>query len=833
MKSLKLRLNALLFATATAVLITGLSAAEKPADPDIERIVLARDGGTDYTIVQANNATEPEKFAAEELAMFLKRVTGAVFSIVKEDSLSDKDAKCIYVGWTDFSASNGIDAESLGEEEWIIRTKGDNLVLTGGRPRGTMYAVYEFLENQIGCHWLDRKTEVIPSKTNLQIGELDIQAKPWFWQRQLHSPTGSPEDHWLFLVRNRNYRYDFKGRAADQFIPQGAFSPVASPRTGIHSFSTFVNGKDWFSSHPEYFSLVSGKRIPALSGAGPGQLCLTNPDVLRLTVSKLREFIRADQAESAMGDQRPPKVYWITQNDVYRAHCECDKCQTIVKREGGESGPLVEFLNAIGKDIEEDFPEILVGTLAYNLTATPPKHLRPRDNVLIGWCDVYSKVDGIRPLSHPLNAQNFGEITGWGKVAPRLAIGDDYWTALSYYKYFPTPYAMVDCVAKDLKLFADQGAESFFAETVDYMDASQQFVPLKFWLGYHLLVDPHQATEPLMKLFMDGYFGEASNAMSSYLRYLRKRIDADAQFKMLRDEPHKLAYLDAPFFRISQTLFDEAEKSVAPDSLEAKHVAVERFTLDGALLYLWPWLERKLPLGKTLPFDRNALTQRYERGWKALVASRYSRIHTQDKNTFNEDGKMLERMLGLFRDPQLPEQFRKLPPRDIADFNWLTFSQIRPRQKFIPDPDAVGGMTATFTERNQIQRAEKGGSVPEVGEAEQHRKPLVFGVGIGKRLDDKRTITLLPDDIPQDGKYHLYPMGPIQVKEGTMVWALEGARLGVNVDRILVDEASDPKANEWEAWISLKLQGPAYVKGSQMPNVAWMDRVILARQNSD
>ena len=35
MKSLTLRLNALLFATASAVLTTGLGAAEKPSDPDI------------------------------------------------------------------------------------------------------------------------------------------------------------------------------------------------------------------------------------------------------------------------------------------------------------------------------------------------------------------------------------------------------------------------------------------------------------------------------------------------------------------------------------------------------------------------------------------------------------------------------------------------------------------------------------------------------------------------------------------------------------------------------------------------------------------------------
>ena len=455
-----------------------------------EMITIARDGKTDYRIVRSNRATEPEKFAVEELATFLKRVTGAEFPVVAEGSLAGDEASRIYVGWTQYAARHDIDTSRLGEEEWVIRTIDDCFVLTGGRPRGTMYAVYEFLEDQIGCHWLDRKTEVIPSKSTLEIGPLNVQAKPWFWQRQLHSPTGTPDDKWRFLIRNKNYRYDFRGRT--DFFPQGAFSRVSSSRTGIHSFSTFLNGKDWFDSHPEYFSLVNGKRLPALSAAGPGQLCLTNPDVLALTVKKLREFIAEDRAEArslalqsraspyhfkdnaALESQatEPPKVYWITQNDVYRAHCECSDCQAIVQREGGESGPLIAFLNAVAEDIEKDYPDVLVGTIAYNLTATPPKQIRPRDNVLIGWCDVYSKCDGIRPLSHPLNSRNCEEIAGWGKVAPRLAIGDDYWTALSYYKYFPTPYAMIDCVASDIKLFADQGAESFFAETPDYMAAS-------------------------------------------------------------------------------------------------------------------------------------------------------------------------------------------------------------------------------------------------------------------------------------------------------------------------------------------------------------------------
>ena len=89
-----------------------------------------------------------------------------------------------------------------------------------------------------------------------------------------------------------------------------------------------------------------------------------------------------------------------------------------------------------------------------------------------------------------------------------------------------------------------------------------------------------------------------------------------------------------------------------------------------------------------------------------------------------------------------------------------------------------------------------------------------------------------PEDIPQDGKYHLYRIGQIRVQEGTTVWALKGARLGVNVDRIFEADADNPAVNTWEAYISLKLQGPAYVRGSRQPNGVWMDRVLLIRSKS-
>ena len=780
-------------------------------------LVLTQDGQSDYVIARAGQATEAELFAARELAEFLQRSTGAALRIVTEDTLTG--ARAIYVGHTEFARKQGIGIAELGEEEWVIRSVKGDLIITGGRPRGTLYGAYEFLERQVGCHWLDRETEVIPSRPSLTLGRLDLRGKPWFWQRWVHSPTGTPDDKWRFMVRNKNYRYDLGGRR--DFFPQGTFHKIQGYPNKVHSFSYYVNAKDWFETHPEYFSLGrNGERLPAYDGAGPGQLCLTNPKVRRLTLGKLREFIARDRTEASGNGCPPPRVYGINQNDKYHAHCQCPACQAIAAREGGESGPLIAFVNAVAEGVEEEYPEVLIGTIAYNLTSTPPRHLKPRGNVLVGWCDVYSKCDGIRPLKHPYNSLNHAEITGWGEVASRLAIGDDYWTSLSYYSHFPTPYSIIECVASDLKLFAELGAESFFAESAEYMEAGQQFVPLKFWLAYQLLVDPRQPVEPLIKTFMDGYYRAAAGRMSEYLKYLRRRIDADAQFKMLRDAPHKLKYLDVDFFVTAERLFGEAESLVEPDSLESNHIRDERFILDGALLFLWPWLERKLAPEASMPFDHETVISRYEKEWRAFVKGRYSRFYTKHELSLNQDGKLLARMTGWFRDPNLPEQFRSLPPRHVADFNWLTFSGIRPRQRFVVDDDAAGGMAAEPAGMSRIEAAEQGAGGTEGGE---DAGALSFGVTGGA------TVTLRPEEAPQDGKYHLYRIGRVRVSEGTTVWALDGKRLGVNVDRLFVPNAEDPQINVWDAHISLKVTGPAYIRGSTKPNGAWMDRVLLVR----
>jgi hypothetical protein len=175
-----------------------------------ETLVLARDGKTPYTLVYAEQATATEKTALEEMRTFLRRVTGAEFPAVAESALAG-DAPGIYVGWTRFAARNGIRPSELGEEEWVIRGAGRNLILSGGQPRGTLYAVYEFLEQQVGCHWLARDTEVVPSRPTLGIAAPDVRAKPYVWMRDIYTtyhtmkPTAEmAKRHAEFLTRNKH-----------------------------------------------------------------------------------------------------------------------------------------------------------------------------------------------------------------------------------------------------------------------------------------------------------------------------------------------------------------------------------------------------------------------------------------------------------------------------------------------------------------------------------------------------------------------------------------------------------------------------------------------------
>ena len=116
-------------------------------------IQISADGVAKCQIMLATEPAPAEQTAAEELAAYLGKITGGQFSVTPE---AEASGPVIYVGPTQFSLTNGVDAAKLGPDEWVIRTVGDDLILAGGRPRGTIYAVYRLLEETLGVHCAPR-----------------------------------------------------------------------------------------------------------------------------------------------------------------------------------------------------------------------------------------------------------------------------------------------------------------------------------------------------------------------------------------------------------------------------------------------------------------------------------------------------------------------------------------------------------------------------------------------------------------------------------------------------------------------------------------------------
>jgi len=110
---------------------------------------LAREGVARSVIIVDPAATATEAFAARELPSHLRQITGAEFS-VQTNTRAPRRAILVGGGNAARQTFAKVPFDALGPEDLVIKTKGNRLLLAGGRPRGTLYAVSRFLQWQCG-----------------------------------------------------------------------------------------------------------------------------------------------------------------------------------------------------------------------------------------------------------------------------------------------------------------------------------------------------------------------------------------------------------------------------------------------------------------------------------------------------------------------------------------------------------------------------------------------------------------------------------------------------------------------------------------------------------
>lgn len=604
-----------------AVLALGLLAASGVARA---QAVLARDGTAALRVVLPHDPIPAERTAARELAEHLERASGARFEIVEEPQ-TGADGPAIFVGPTRFARRTAAAGES-GPEDWRIRTADGSLVLDGGRPRGTLYAVYHFLEDVVGVRWWTPWDSDVPSTPQLVLEPLDLQGAPAFAYRDVHGLEGPPE----FSARNRHNgdrsRLDWSYGGREAYGPPGH----------AHDFYVYVPPEEFSATHPEYFSEIDGER-----DAERGQLCLTNEDVRRIVGERLEANIERAEAEARQRDAPPPTLYPISQMDR-GGGCECERCAAVDRRAHSHAGSLVEFLNDVAGRIARDYPEVLIDTLAYHYTFEAPRGMRLRDNVVVR-LSALQRRDFSKPITHRRHRSYRRAIREWGAITTHLRVWD---YSVTFGEGSELPLPNLKLLAQDFRYYREHGIEGVFIQHDGPVRSDMR--DLKLWVLLKLLEDPYLDVDALVREFTDGYYGAAGESVRAYLALLEQALARRPSHIDYPARPEQYRYLSGRVLREGQQLFDRAEARVAGDPELLRRLRFARMSLDRATLLRWNVALRRSAAADQL--DPRAVARRYWRTANEQIEQRLDE-HRGDVARQRIAKELVEVMTGLGYSP--------------------------------------------------------------------------------------------------------------------------------------------------------------------------------------
>jgi hypothetical protein len=516
---------------------------------------LATDGKAQTVIVLDPAATAAEVHAAQTLASTLKEITGATFEI-ETNTAAPRHAIVVGQGQAAQKLFQDVPFSQLNGEEWIIRTRDERLLLAGGRPRGTLYAVSRFLQDQCGARWWTPWASRIPRHSSLRVPKLDVRAKPAFEYRA---------PYWFDAFDSE---WSWKNLCDSQFSHLSAEQGGAIEYAGfVHTFYPLVPPDKYFAEHPEWYSLVNGHRTNT-----DAQLCTTNP--------KLRDFL-VEQVRHRLRKTPGAGIISVSQNDCF-GPCECADCKALDDAEGSHSGSLIALVNYIAERIAPEFPDVAVDTLAYLYTRKPPRTERPRPNVIVRLCSI--ECNFREPLDQPANAAFGDDLRGWAKCADRLYIWDYVTDFANYIQPHPNWFVL----GPNLRFFQSNHVRGVFEEGA-YHSHGAEMAEMRAWVLAQLMCNPRQDDRALIREFLDGYYGAAGRPIESYLELLHK---ASQGRDLTCYYSTNVSFLDFKTLAEAEKLWQQAEQAVAGDAELLARVRMGHLPLRYVWLVRWDALKK-------------------------------------------------------------------------------------------------------------------------------------------------------------------------------------------------------------------------------------------------
>ena len=496
-------------------------------------ITIIQNNTSEYRIQVPDDADSLEIRAAEELQYYLKKISEVQVPIF--DDKIDENHPCIYIGSFEQNST-----DNLMPEEIAISVYEDDLMIYGGNSKSTLYAVYTFIENYLGCRFYSPEVEFVPVMDKVSIPvDLEYRYTTPITTRTVHSK-----------LYYENHDFADKRKTTDEAFPRYV------PDARVHTFHRFMPGDEYYASNPEYYALRNGRRITT-------QLCLTNPDVFRIVNEKVAMMLK---------EYPEAEVISVSQDDNQQ-YCECNNCREIDEREGSPSGTMIYFVNKVA----EQFPDKMISTLAYQYTRKAPKHIIPAENVLITLCSI--ECDRSAPIDE--KCTDFAEdLMAWGKLTENVRI----WDYTTQFTNFLAPFPNIYTLQPNIQLFRNNNAKWIFEQ---HSHNPSELFELRSYLTAKLLWDPEIDQDSIITDFLNGYYEEAAPYIQNYITTVHDELEKDQDFFLfLYGDPAQgfQSFLRPKLLNQYDSWYAEATEAVAGKPEVLKRVNRARLSVDYAIL---------------------------------------------------------------------------------------------------------------------------------------------------------------------------------------------------------------------------------------------------------
>jgi hypothetical protein len=243
------------------------------------------------------------------------------------------------------------------------------------------------------------------------------------------------------------------------------------------------------------------------------------------------------------------EILSISKNDNMEV-CHCERCKKLRADESSDMANQLTLVNKVAEGIEQEYPELIIDTLAYLETIQVPRTMRPRKNVAIRLCN-----DSVGAWAHPFTPAAQCAVAKiakeWGAAHDRIYV----WDYNVNFSHYLAPMPNIGVMASNIRFWISNNAEGVMLQG-GYQGPAERD-QLKSWVTAKLLWNPEWDEKALTRDFILGHYGKAAPAMLAYeelLDGLQTRFSNE-----MASPSGGIRYpMDAPFF--TREFVDQARK---------------------------------------------------------------------------------------------------------------------------------------------------------------------------------------------------------------------------------------------------------------------------------